>query len=258
VNKASVSYRAGACALALSFATLCVAQATKTSAPSTTRFSVTVTQVKPDMLQEWLDIQKNEVNPALKKAGVTQRNVSSTRFGNTYEYLASTPLENYAQLDSPSPFVRALGAEGSAKLAAKIRRCFSSSRTFVSTRQNDLSALADPKSPPPITSTVRRRITPGKNQEYRAYIQNDLLPIYKKAKAEGKIAGFSVNTRGMGSVPGEMTLTTSYNKFADMEGGNLMTRMLGQEAAQKLQAKAAGLSTIVESYVRVRNNDLSF
>jgi len=47
--------------LAASLPALCLAQ------PSMNR--VTFTHVKPDMLTEWVDLQKNEVVPALKKAG---------------------------------------------------------------------------------------------------------------------------------------------------------------------------------------------
>ena len=252
----SLFIRAGAATLALSLATLCLAQ--QASPPPTTRFAVTVTQVKPDMLNEYLDLQKSEVNPALKKAGVASRAVSSTQFGNTYEYVSIVPLESYAQFDAPSPVARALGPEASARLGAKLRKCITSSRTYIATRADDLSIIPSPKDPPLVASTLRRRIAPGKGQEYRNFIRNEVLPVMKKAKAEGKIAGYSVATRGMGSNIGDITTTTFYNKFADMEGGNIMARMLGAEAAQKVAAKAAGLSTVVESYVRRRNADLSF
>ena len=34
------------------------------AAPATTRYQVTVVRIKPDMLNEWIDLQKNEVVPA--------------------------------------------------------------------------------------------------------------------------------------------------------------------------------------------------
>lgn len=242
-------------ALVLNASTLCLAQAT---APRTTRFMGTLTQVKPDMLDEWFDLQKNEVVPALKKAGVSSRTVSRSALGNTYEFLSISPLENYALLDSPSPFTRALGAEGAARLFAKLRKCINGSRTYVFTRNDDLSILPDPSSPPPVSVTIRRRITPGKTQDYENYIRTELLPVYKKAKAEGKIAGYTVGSRGLGAVLGELTTTILYSKFADLEGGNVLTRMLGQEAAQKVTVKATGLSTVVETVARRRVADLSF
>ncbi len=245
--------RASSVALLLASSALCRAQSTP---PPTTRFMATLTQVKPDMLNEWRDLQKNEVIPALKKAGVTSRNVAVPVFGNTYEYLSISPLSNYGVLDGPNPFVRALGPEAAARLAAKLRKCINGQRTYISTRQDDLSVLPD--TPALVSVTIRRRIAPGKAEELRNYIKNDLLPVYKKAKAEGKIAGHQVGNRGLGATLGETTATTYYNKFADLEGGNALVKMLGQAGAAKLNAKAAGLSTIVETVVRRRIADLSF
>ena len=51
--------------LATTLSTYCLAQT-----PTSGFARVTVTHVKPDMVNEWLDLQKNEVVPALKKAGV--------------------------------------------------------------------------------------------------------------------------------------------------------------------------------------------
>ena len=69
---------AGAVALTLAFSTLCAAQAV-------TPTLITVTQVKPEMLTEWIDLQKNEVIPALKKAGVKSREVRVGVLGRSVE-----------------------------------------------------------------------------------------------------------------------------------------------------------------------------
>ena len=52
--------------VAVTLPALCLAQ----SDPTANRARVTITKVKPEMLNEWLDLQKNEVMPALKKAGI--------------------------------------------------------------------------------------------------------------------------------------------------------------------------------------------
>src|SRR5258708_39579317 len=93
--------------LAASLSTLCLAQ------PSMNR--VTFTHVKPDMLTEWVDLQKNEVVPALKKAGQKSRTVySSGLFGNSYEYVVITPMENFAAFDAGNPLIKVLGEAASA------------------------------------------------------------------------------------------------------------------------------------------------
>ncbi len=215
-----------------------------------------LTQVKPDMVDEWLDLQKNEVNPALKKIGITSRNVAVAVLGNPYEFLSISPLASYSLIDGPPIFTRALGPEAGARLAAKLRKCINGQRTYISTRQDDLSVLPD--APALVSVTIRRRIASGKAEEFRNYIKNDLLPVYKKAKAEGKIAGYQMATRGLGANLGEVTTTTYANKFADLEGGTALFKMLGQAGAAKLNAKGAALSTIVETVVRRRIADVSF
>ena len=52
------------------------------------------------------------------------------------------------------------------------------------------------------------RPLPGKQDEYLNYIKNDLLPVMKKAKDAGKIAGYTVSLRGVGAATGERTTTT--------------------------------------------------
>jgi hypothetical protein len=78
-NRTALRLGAGAVSLALSLPALCSAQPAPAPAPVS---RVTITQVRPDMLNEWLDLQKNEVVPALKKARVATRTVySSGLFG---------------------------------------------------------------------------------------------------------------------------------------------------------------------------------
>ena len=253
-SRKSFLFGAGILVLALASSTLCRAQ----SAPATTPNVVTLTQVKPDMLNEWLDLQKNEVIPALKKAGVPSREVRAAVAGDNYEYLSITPAEKFAALDRPGALARALGPEASARLIAKLRKCIESQRTYLTNTVSELSLLPDPKAPPLVSVTTRVRTTPGREQDFENYVKTDLLPVYKKAKAEGKIAGYTVSRRGFGANLQDRTQTTYYNKFADMDAGNALNVMLGQEAANKIRAKRNGLATLVEQVVRRRVADLSF
>ena len=238
--------------LALSLSTLCLAQSTP---PAPARNMVAMTQVKPDMLNEWMDIQK-EVNAVLKKIGVPRRTVLRPVFGNTYEFISISPIENYAQMDNPSRFTKAIGPEAAARLFEKQRKCITGSRTFVATSIPDLST--PPDSPAPVTVSSRVRVAPGKAEDYQNFIKSEILPLYKKAKAEGKVLGYSVSRRGFGASNSEFTVTTYYSKFADLDGGNVLARMLPQGGAAKVFAKGTGLSTTIETVVRRRVADLSY
>jgi hypothetical protein len=225
------------------------------SASATTRYQVTVVRIKPDMLNEWIDLQKNEVIPAQKKAGVKQRTVLQTSVGTSFEYTILTPFPNWDAADGPGALNRALGPDGAARLNAKIRKCIDFQRTYMSNRVNDLTI--DGGAAPVSRITVRRAL-PGKQQEYLEFIKTDLLPGYKKAKADGKIAGYSAWTRGVGAPAGEIALNIDYNKFAEMDAGDPLVLALGQAAVTKLNAKRDTLSTAVQTNVRRRVTDLSF
>lgn len=243
----SFLFCSGAVALAVSLSTLCLAQ------PAPTTFRVTVTHVKPDMLNEWLDLQKNEVVPALKKGGVKTRSVySSGLFGNAGEYLIIQPFEKYAEFDGPSPTTKALGAPAAARLAEKLRKCVVSQNSYAINRLTDVSNIIDGATAP-IIVTVRYRIAPGRAQDFQNLVKSDILPVYKKAKV-----GLIVNQRGPGTNTTDVTLSTEYSKMADMDGGPFLVKQLGQDGANKINAKFAGIRTLIDVIVRNRQADLSF
>jgi len=224
--------------------------------PATTRSLVRVSQIKPDMLSEWLTIQKNEVIPALKKAGVASRTLLENVIGNRYEYRSVTPLDQYSALDGDRPLIKALGKDAGGRLEAKLAKCLDSQYTYVSTRVEELSSL--PKAPVTIWVSIRFRPAPGKARDYEDYLKTDLMPVYAKAKAAGKIAGYSVSRRGFGQGTGDRLIIVYLNKAADLEAGSPVTQVLGQEGAAKLNAKSVGMVTGVESMVRRRVADLSY
>ena len=240
---------ASALALALWFPALCLAQ----SAPATpARSQVVMVHIKPDMVTEWIDIQKNEVIPALKKAGVKTRTTYRTVFGNSYEYISITPFDKFAQLDGQGPFVRALGAEGAAKLTAKLSKCTESRQVFISNPMPDLSN-APAGELPPMGVFTRRRVAAGKMQDYQSFIKNEVLPVYKKAEAR-----YTVSRRGLGANSNDVVSISWLSNAADLDSSSPIIRTLGQEGAAKLAAKGAGLTTLIETVVRQRVPELSY
>ncbi len=223
-------------------------------APATTRSYVQVIRLKPDMVTEWMDLQKNEVIPAQKKAGVTSRVTLATAVGNSFEYILITPFASWASMDGEAPLTRALGAAGAAALNAKLRKCIMTQTSFLTSRQDDLSLPADAL----VWRTTVRRALPGKMQEYLAFYKAEVLPAMQKAKADGKIAGFVLATRGVGALSREFTSSTLYNKFADLDGPNPLAAVVGQDAATAIGAKSDLLTTTAQTYVRRRVADLSF
>jgi hypothetical protein len=213
---------------------------------------VTITHIKPEMVSEWIDLQK-EMIPALKKGGVKSRTVYQTSiFGNSYEYVTVTPFDKYAEFDNPNPLIRALEPAGAARLNEKVRKCVVSSTSFAVTRMADISNVLDAP-PPAVIVSARYRITPGKMPDFQNLVKSDILPVYKKAKVN-----LTVNRRGIGTNTNHVTMTTGYAKFADLDGGPVQVKQLGQEGADKVNAKFAGIRNVVEIVTRRRLADLSF
>jgi hypothetical protein len=236
--------------LALAFP-LCGQNAAVSSMPLRSR--VTVTQVKPDMLSDWVDLQKNEVVPALKKAGEKTRTVYATSiFGNAYEYVLISPIEKMSQFDGQAPLVKALDGPGATRLNDKLRKCIQSSTSYMITRLPDVSNILDGPTADMLV-TARYRIAPGKMPEFLTIMKSDVLPVYKKAKI-----GLIVNQRGPGANVSDVTLSTAYTKFADLEGGPFLTQKLGQEASGRVNAKFVGIRNIIDVVVRRKVADLSF
>lgn len=223
--------------------------------PSTTRSYVQVVRLKPEMVSEWVALQRTEVIPAQKKAGVASRVTLVTVVGNSFEYTILTPFPTWAAMDGEAPLVRALGSEGAAALNAKLRKCIMSQSSYMTTRQDELTIAGDDAL---VWRIAVRRAIPGKMGEYLAYHKAEMLPALRKAKADGKIAGATVAVRGAGAQSGEFTVVTQYAKFADLDGGNPIVHALGQEAGNAVTAKAAQYSTAGQVIIRRRVADLSF
>ena len=229
--------------LAASFSTPCLAQ------PPMTR--ITITHVRPDMLTEWIDLQKNEVVPAQKKAGIKTRTVYvSGLFGNSYEYVIVTPMDNFAQFDGTAPAVKALGEAGAARLGEKLRKCTLSSQSYQSIVLADLSTSNEP---PEILVSTRVRVAPGKMQDFESLVKTEVTSAFKKAKVP-----LLVRRRGLGANSNDVTLSAGYAKYAEMDGGSPIVKALGEEGAARVLGKFTGVATLVEQVVRNRVADLSF
>ena len=178
--------------LACGISTLCLAQS---QTPQRSR--VQMVRIKPDMLNEFIDLEKNEVVPALKKGGTKSRTVYQTAiFGNGFEFAIVTPFERFAEFDGDEAQFKALGATASARLGEKLRKCILDADSFLITRADDLSNLMVAATPPQMIVTARYRVAPGRMQEFETLIKADVLPGFRKAKMV-----LTVNHRGMGGEP---------------------------------------------------------
>ncbi len=218
-----------------------------------TRSHVRVIHVKADMNTEFLDLQKTELIPALKKAGVKSRTFYETRFGTRGEYVVITPVASLGEYEGDSPLTRALGAAGAARLNAKLMKCYDSVTDYIQTRQDDLSNLVEPPTPPNYVVVSRLRVSPGKLGDFRGIIKSDILPIYVKGKRR-----LQTSRRGFGANGNDFTAAYGIDKLSELDAGSVVLQALGNEGVERLALKYAPIFTIVETVVRHRMADLSF
>ncbi len=216
--------------------------------------SVLLVSVKPDMSDEWADMVKHEVLPALKKAGFASVTTNQTVLGNTSEFLIVTPLDNMSMLDLAPALERGLGKEAGARLLAKLNKCSLSSRRYLATTVGSMSSPATDGKVLPIRIYARYRIVAGKTVEFENLFKTEYLPQYKKA---GVV--MSYGRRGFGATgANEIVIITQRESFGAMEGGSAIRKSMGDEAYAKLNAKAQGLRIPLDTIIRRHRPDLSY
>jgi hypothetical protein len=229
-------------------------QAAAKPAPKREMIQVTVVKVKPDLLNEWLEFQKNETIPMLKKAGAIRRDAWQTGiFGEAGMYAFVVPIENFNQYDGDNPPLRALGADGARAYAEKNRRFLVSSRTYADQTRPDLGYEVKMSGPPKLALLSNVRIALGKGADYEALVKSDVLPVMRKARL-----GYVVSQTVLGGDINEFTTLIFYDTFADIGKGHPFDRILGAEGSRQLTAKAVGIVTHVERSVVRYVPELSF
>lgn len=218
-------------------------------------YSVNIVRVKPDMVADWQEFQRNEAIPALKKGGVKERLAWQTAvFGESYEFVFVTPIENFAQFDGESPIVRALGQEGARAYGAKARRMIAGSHTYAIQSRPDLSYEGKMTGPPKLAVVASVRVASGRNAALESFIKNEILPIMKRAAVPAYLVAQTV----LGGDTDEYVTLTFYDSFADIGKGSPMMRVLGRQGYDRLLQRTAGIVESVERSVVRYNLDLSF
>jgi hypothetical protein len=219
------------------------------------RSMVNVVRVKPEMADAWVDFQTRRTIPALKKAGVRQRDAYQAAYGTAFEYRLVTPLAKFADRDNPkSPIEQALGAAGAKEYNDAYRKLIAGSQNFVLQGIPDASLDPNPDAVYKVMVLSLVRVTPGRGNDYVSYLKNDLLPVQK----QGQVKRYLVNQVIFGGDPNEYRTATFMETFADLDAGPPAVRVLGQEGAARLTQKTAGIVTSIQRSVYMRNEALSF
>jgi len=220
----------------------------------TTRLLVSEVRVKPEKVGEWTALVRDQVLPALKKAGVKHYTVFQTLIGDTNEFVIVRPLPTFAEFNGPTPLWHGLGDKAVA-VTTKLAACTDSLRQSIENRHDDVSL--DPGDAQALFVS-RYRAMPGKAGDYMAFVNTEMYPVMVKAKANGTMAGMEVTTSVQGGEPGIITLNMYYNDFTPLDGPPPLAKTMGPQGTAEFLRKGAGLITQVEQRILKRVPELSF
>ena len=215
---------------------------------------VTVVQIKPELVNDWLEFQKAETIPTLQKGGIKQRTGLTTAVGQSFEYVFLTPMANLAERDGDSPIVKALGQEGARAYAQKNRKFMASQRTHIVRFRTDLTYQPDPAAQLPLAVVSDYSLVAGRTADFENYIRTDLTPAHKQLKT----GGFLVYQELFGGDGNAFVIATPVRAFADLDQGPAIQRAYGQARAAAIQQKLNGIVAHVERTLSRMVPELTF
>ena len=201
---------------------------------------VTVVQVKPERLSDFIKLNQEEINPALQRAGVPWRSAWQTgEFGETYERLFITPMASFAELDSGGPLRRVLEPRAFDRLQEKLRRAIDRQQSYAVRYRADLSVESDDVSGLSIARVANVEVAPGRDAEFEAFLRQN-LETFRDA---GVV--FGVYQREFGPGPVVWQIVENLRSYSDLARGTIL-RAFGSEAG----AAASGLAGVILSVER--------
>ena len=214
---------------------------------------VDILQVLPRELDEFLELQFEEVNPALQRAGVPWRSAWRTaEFGNTYERLFVTPIENLADLDVGGPLARVLQPDRRARLTERLRRTLSSSQSYALRYRPDLSVESDAVGGLSLAWTTTIQVSPARVADWEAFLREN-LPQFRGAAD----VVFGVYERPFGPGAAVWQIVENHASFAELDRPTILQRTFG-ERADRVAAQLDGVVLSVERSVLRYDPELSF
>ena len=187
---------------------------------------VNIVQVKPERLSDFIKLYRDEINPALGKAGVPWRSVWQTgEFGETYERHFVTPMASFAELDAGGPLGRVLEPRELDRLLEKLRRLIDRRQSYAVLYRADLSVEADDVSGFPIARVTNLQVAPGRGAEFEALLR-DNLETFRAADVV-----FGVYQRQFGPGPVVWQIVENLRSYAELARGGIL-RAFGDESGQ--------------------------
>lgn len=213
---------------------------------------VDIMQVLPRQLDDFIEMQLEEVNPALRRAGVPWRSAWRTaEFGNTYERLFVSPLPSLAELDYGGPLARVLEPDRVQRIRDRVRRTLAGRQSYAVRYRPDLSVESDDVSGLSLAWITTIEVAPGRLNDWEVFLRDNL------AQFRGADVVFGVYERVFGPGPTTWQIVENHSSFAELDRPTILQRTFGERADQ-VASQLAGVLLSIERSVLRYDPELSF
>ena len=238
-------------AAVVSIAALVTGVAPAQAQENETWWRVDVVQVRPDRLSDFIELYRDEINPALRQGGVPWRSAWQTgEFGDTYERTFVTPMASFAELDAGGPLGRALEPRQLDRVLERLRQSTDGRQRYAVLYRADLSVESDDVSGLPIARVTSIQVAPGRTAEFEAFLR-DNLETFQTADVV-----FGVYQRQFGPGPVVWQIVENLRSYAELARGGIL-RAFGDESGQAA-SRLTGVITSVERTVLQYDPALSY
>jgi hypothetical protein len=202
---------------------------------------VDIIEVLPREFDQFIEVQSRDVNEAMQRAGVPWRSAWRTaEFGNLYEYMFVTPMDNLAELDRGGPLALALDRRDMERIDERVRRTISGHRSYALRYRPELSVEAENAGGLALAWITTLEVAPGRLADWQAFMR-ERLPLFR-----GDNVVFGMYERYLGSGAAVWQLVENHSSFTELNNPTIMQRALGARTSET----AAGLAGVVLSVER--------
>lgn len=218
--------------------------------------NVTHVRVKPEHVQEFLDVEKQAV-ASLKKAAPTDlfRVVYRGTVGNAMDFEFLTQLNKFADRDGQSPFNKYSTEQERLMRAARLAQYEENVQVTIDRTLPDITiAPQGTLTPPTYVHVVRIRVRQGTGEEFSAAVKNDLIPALKKTDLKLLLARSTV----FGG-PADFYFALGMEKWAELDTPPpSLSKVMGPEAFKKMEDKLNSFITLEEQTIWRYQPELSY
>ena len=213
---------------------------------------VDTVQIRPDKLDDFVELYQEVINPALRRAGVPWRSAWETgEFGETYQRLFVTPMASFTELDRGGPLARSLEPRQLSRVRSRLREYTDSRQSHAVLYREDLSVESEDVTGLPIARVTNLQIAPGRAAEFEAFLRSNLENFRSAAVV------FGVYHRQFGPGPVIWQVVENLRSYGELSRGGII-RAFGDDGSANVLAGLTGVVTAVERTILAYDVSLSY